>query len=191
MKNNKTNKIVKIGIFAAVSAVLMVLEFPFPFFPGFLKFEISDVPALIGSFSMGPLVGVIIELIKNLIKILIKGTSTAGIGELANFSIAAVWVFVAGVIYKKKKSKKSAIIALAVSVISMSLFGAFLNYTVLLPLYGKAFGMEFGNLAIYAVSIILPFNLLKGSIVSVLTFLLYKNVSKALKLEEYDSPKAA
>lgn len=183
MKNNRTNKIVKIGVFAAVSSVLMCIAFPFPLFPTFLTFDFGDVPALIGTFALGPVAGVIIELLKNIVKVLLSGTHTVGIGELANFGITAVWVFVAGVIYKRNKTKKTAMIALIVSTLVMSVFGAMFNYFVLLPMYQTAFHMELGNLAVYAATIIFPFNIIKGAIVSLVTVLLYKKVSVALKLE--------
>lgn len=183
MKNNKTNKIVKIGVFAAVASVLMCIEFPFPLFPTFLKFDFGDVPALIGTFALGPIAGVVIELVKNIVKVLLKGTITVGIGEIANFGITAVWVFVAGIIYKRNKSKKTAMIALVTSTIVMSVFGALFNYLVLLPMYQTAFHMQLGNLAVYAATIIFPFNMIKGAVVSLATLLLYKKVSVALKLE--------
>lgn len=183
MKNNKTNKIVKIGVFAAVASVLMCIEFPFPLFPTFLKFDFGDVPALIGTFALGPIAGVVIELVKNIVKVLLKGTITVGIGEIANFGITAVWVFVAGIIYKRNKTKKTAMIALVTSTIVMSVFGALFNYLVLLPMYQTAFHMQLGNLAVYAATIIFPFNMIKGAVVSLATLLLYKKVSVALKLE--------
>ena len=186
MKNNKTNKIVKIGLFAAVASVLMCIEFPFPLFPPFLKFDFGDVPALIGTFALGPVSGVVIELLKNIVKILLKGTITVGIGELANFAITAVWVFTAGIMYKKNKTKKTAIAALTTSTIIMSVFGALFNYFVALPAYEVAMmakGQSLGNLAVYATTIIFPFNMIKGAIVSLATLLLYKKVSIALKLE--------
>lgn len=183
MKNNKTNKIVKIGVFAAVASVLMCIEFPFPLFPAFLKFDFGDVPALIGTFALGPIAGVVIELVKNIVKVLLKGTITVGIGEIANFGITAVWVFVAGIIYKRNKTKKTAMIALITSTIVMSVFGALFNYLVLLPMYQTAFHMQLGNLAVYAATIIFPFNMIKGAVVSLATLLLYKKVSVALKLE--------
>lgn len=184
MKQNKTNKLVKIGLFSAVAAVLMCIEFPFPLFPDFLKFDFGDVPALIGTFTLGPVSGVVIELIKNLVKVLVKGSTSVGIGELANFGIAAVWVFIAGIIYKRNKTKKTAVIALVVSTVIMSVFASLFNCFILLPMYQKAFHMQIDSFGIYAATIIFPFNIIKGFIVSIVTFLLYKKVSVALKIED-------
>lgn len=185
MKNNKinTNTMVKIGVFTAVAVVLMYISFPLPIFPAFLRFDFSDMPALIGSFALGPIAGVIIELLKNIINVVITGTYSVLIGEFANFAIGATWVFVAGAIYKRNKTKKMAVISLVVSTLVMSVFGSLLNYFFLLPMYTKAFHMELGNLAVCASTVILPFNLLKGFAVSLVTFPLYKAVSVALKLE--------
>ncbi|GKX64969.1 ECF transporter S component [Inconstantimicrobium mannanitabidum] len=183
MKKNNTNTMVKIGVFTAVAVVLMYFSFPLPIFPAFLRFDFSDMPALIGSFALGPVAGVLIELLKNVINVVIKGSYSMLIGEFANFAVGAVWVFTAGYIYKKNKTKKMAVMSLLVSVVVMSVFGSLLNYFVLLPMYTKAFHMEFGNLAVYASTVMLPFNLLKGAITSIVTFPLYKAVSVALKLE--------
>lgn len=183
MKKNNTNTMVKIGVFTAVAVVLMYFSFPLPLFPAFLRFDFSDMPALIGSFALGPVAGVFIELLKNIINIVISGTYSVGIGEFANFAVGAVWVFAAGYIYNRNRTKKRAVISLLVAVVVMSIFGSLLNYFVLLPMYTKAFHMNLGNLAVYASTIILPFNLIKGVIISVVTFPLYKAVSVALKLE--------
>lgn len=183
MKKNNTNTMVKIGVFTAVAVVLMYFSFPLPLFPAFLRFDFSDMPALIGSFALGPVAGVLIELLKNIINIVISGTYSVGIGEFANFAVGAVWVFAAGYIYNRNRTKKMAVMSLLVAVVVMSIFGSLLNYFVLLPMYTKAFHMNLGNLAVCAATIILPFNLIKGVIISVVTFPLYKAVSVALKLE--------
>jgi riboflavin transporter FmnP len=170
----------------------MYLEFSVPLFPAFLKFDLSDVPALLGGFALGPLAGTVIELIKNLLFLFIKGTTTGGVGELANFVIGTAWVVPAAIIYRKNKTKKNAIKALVAGAVSMVVAAALLNYFVMLPLYAKIMPIEaiiamgsavnpnivsFETLVLFGIT---PFNIFKTSIVSVVTALMYKKVSPVL-----------
>ena len=146
---------------------------------------------------MGPLAGAIIELIKILLNFVLNGTVTAGVGELANFLIGCAMVVPAGIIYRRSKTRKNAIIGMAVGVICMAVVGCVLNGAVLLPAYGKAFGMpteafvEMGsaifpvinNIFTFCLFCVVPFNLIKGVVVSVMTLLLYKYISRLLKGE--------
>ena len=110
-----TKNIVLMAVFSALATVLMLLEFPIPFIaPSFYEIDLSEIPILIGSFIMGPVAGVIMEAVKILLKLLIKGTSTAYVGDLANFFIGCCFVIPASIIYKHKKSKKSALIGMTV-----------------------------------------------------------------------------
>lgn len=192
MKKFKLATLLKIAILGAISFLIMMVDFPLWFAPSFYELDFSDVPALIGAFSLGPLAGVIIELIKNILNVALTGSITGGIGEAANFAIGAIFVGTAGIIYKKKKTRKSAIIGMAVGTLLMALLGSALNYFVLLPLYSKIMPIEtildlakavnsivvdLKTLVIYTV---FPFNLLKGFLVSLLTIPLYKRLSKVL-----------
>lgn len=172
MKNN-TNRLIKISLLSAVSLALMYFDFPvIPAFP-WLKMDLSDVPALLGTFGFGPLVGVTIELIKNILYFFTKGSSVAGV--LANFLFGAALVFPAGLIYHRKKSKKTAIIGMLVGTLVMEVAGIFGNIYILLPLYGMKMTAE--QLTQYVLVGIVPFNAVKALIVNVVTYFVYKRIS--------------
>ena len=178
MKKNmtKTNRMVKIAMLSAIAAVIMYLEFPLlPAFP-FLKADLSDIPALIGAFSLGPVAGVIIEAFKVVLKLIIKGSSTFFVGDFANFVIGASFVLPASLIYLKRKTFNRALIAMAVGIVSMSFVGVLANYFVFAPLYG----LPKEQLGAYIISGVLPFNLLKGVVISVGTMAIYKKVSPVI-----------
>lgn len=192
----RLRRFVQIGMLAAVAGVFMVIEFPIPFLaPPFYKMDFSELPVLIGTFSMGPVAGMLIELIKILINFVLNGTQTAGVGELANFLMGCAFIIPAGMIYKKKKTKKHAIAGLTVGVVTMVIVSCVLNAWVLLPAYGKAFHMpiqafvDMGTVIIPAIDSMMkfcllcvaPFNLIKGIVVSFLTLVLYKHMSVLLK----------
>ncbi|HCW54391.1 MAG TPA: ECF transporter S component [Clostridium sp.] len=175
MKNN-TNRLIKISLLSAVALLLMY--FDFPVIPAFawLKMDLSDVPALLGAFGFGPLVGVAIELIKNILYFFTKGASFAGV--LANFLFGAALVFPAGIIYNLKKSKVSAITGMIVGTVIMEIAGIFGNIYILLPLYGMH--MSADQLTQYVIAGIVPFNAVKALIVNVITYFVYKRVSVAI-----------
>ena len=121
------------AMLSAVAFILMFLDFSVPFMPGFIKMDISELPALIGAFSMGPACGVIVCLVKNLLHLLI--TTTGGVGELFNFSLGAVFVLTAGLIYKKKKSRKRALAGSLAGAALMAVISVFSNYFLVYPFY--------------------------------------------------------
>ncbi len=181
------------AMLGAMAGLLMLIEFPLGFIaPSFYKIDLSEVPVMIGTFAFGPIQGIVIELIKLLIKLIIKGTSTGFVGELANFIIGAAMVIPAGVIYRRKKTKKSAIIGMAVSTVTMSVVGVFLNAYVMIPLYsafmpieqiveaGKAIIPWVSNTFTFCLFCVLPFNLIKGVIVSVIVAIIYKPLSRLI-----------
>lgn len=130
-----TRKIAVIGVFSAISAVLMLFEFPVPFAPPFYELDFSEIPALIGAFAFGPVAGVMIEFCKILLKLLMKGTSTAFVGDLANFVVGCSFILPASILYLIKKTKKSAMLSCLVGTVVMILFGTILmRYTCSLPL---------------------------------------------------------
>lgn len=179
----------------AVALVLMLFEIPLPFAPSFYKIDFSEVPVLIGSFAMGPVAGVLVELVKILLKLLTKGSTTAGVGDVANFLIGISFCLPAAFIYRKMHSKKGAIIGMAAGTIFMTLVGCFLNAYVLLPTYAKAFQMPIDALVAMGTAVnghitslftfvafaVAPFNLLKGILVSLVVALIYKKISPILK----------
>lgn len=200
VKTNKssavtTRMIAFCGMFGAVAAVLMLFDIPLPFAPIFYKLDFSEVPVLIGTFCFGPVAGGVIEAVKILIKFVIKGTSTAGVGELANFVIGCAFVIPAGIIYKMMKSKKGALLGCVVGTLVMTVIGCLVNAYVLLPFYANAFQMPIdaligmgtavnpaiNSLMSFVLLAVAPFNLLKGVVVSIITFLLYKRISRLVK----------
>ena len=127
---------IKIGILSAIAFILMMFEVPIvPAFP-WLQIDLSDVPALIGAFAFGPVAGVVIELLKNVLKMLLMGTSTGGVGEIANFLIGIAFVVPAAIVYKKGNTKKLAIVGMLVGTVAIVLMGILANIFILLPLYG-------------------------------------------------------
>lgn len=185
-----TSRMVKISLLSVISFVLMLAEFIVPAFPEFLKLDISDAPALIAAFSMGPVAGVMVEAIKNILHLLM--TKTGGIGELANFIIGTAMVIPAGYIYRMKKNKSNAVIGLLIGTIFMGIAGALANYYILIPFYSTLFQIgaiiemsakangaihDLKTLILYAV---VPFNVLKGLIVSVIVLMIYKRISIVL-----------
>ncbi|MBU9726430.1 ECF transporter S component [Diplocloster modestus] len=197
IKKSKVNirTIVQIGMLSAIATVLMLFEIPLPFMaPSFYELDFSEVPVLIGCFAMGPIAGVLIELVKILLNLVINGTITAGVGEAANFLIGCAFILPAGMIYKHRKSRKTAIIGMAAGTVTMTILGCFLNAYVLLPAYASAFGwpltsiIEMGSainpvvksLPTFVILMVAPFNILKGVVVSLITFLLYKYISPIL-----------
>lgn len=191
-----TKNLVLMAIFSALAAVLMLLEFPLPFIaPSFYEIDLSEIPVLIGSFIMGPVAGVIIEAVKILLILLIRGTDTAYVGELANFIIGCCFIVPAGVIYKKNKTKKSALIGIATGTMLMAVAGVIINYAILIPFYVKAFGMPLNlildmgakinplisNKWTFVLVCVAPFNIVKGVIDSLITALVYKRISTFIK----------
>lgn len=183
--------IASVGILSGISIVLMqILEFPIPFMPPFLKFDFSNLPALIGGFAYGPVTGVIITLIKAALHLL--RTDTGGVGELADFLAGGSLVFTASMIYKYNKTRKNAVIGLILGTIIMAIVGGLANYFILIPFYTNVMPMEqiielcgkvnplINDTLGYVLYGAIPFNLIKGFIISAITFIVYKQVSKIL-----------
>lgn len=195
-KGISVRMLVQIGMLAAVAIVLMLFEIPLPFAPSFYEIDFSEVPVLIGCFAMGPAAGAAIELVKILLNLVINGTQTAGVGELANFIIGCSFVVPAGIIYKRNHTRKGALIGMAAGTLLMVVLGCFINAFVLLPAYGSAFGMPIDalvgmgtavnpnitSLSTFVLFAVAPFNLLKGFLDSVIVMLIYKKISPILKM---------
>ena len=194
--NNKTRKLVEIWMLGGIATVLMLFEFPIPFIaPPFYELDFSEVPVLVGAFALGPMAGASIELVKILINLLINGTATAFVGEIGNYLLGCSFIIPAALIYKKRKTKKNALIAMVIGTIAMTVFGCFLNAYVLLPTYATAFGMpidaivgmgsainaNINDVMTFVIIAVAPFNIIKGIIVSVITLLIYKHISPILK----------
>lgn len=195
-KQSPARRVAYVGIFAAIAAVLMYFEFPLPFAPGFYELDFSEIPVLICSFSMGPVAGVVCEFLKVVLKLLLKGTSTAFVGDLANFVVGCSFILPASVVYFAKKTKTGAIIGMGVGTAAMTVFGSLFNAIYLIPTFSVLFGQPLEviigmgtaiNPAIVSVNTlvlfaVVPFNLLKGVAVSVITFFLYKHIERLLRM---------
>lgn len=187
-----------IGVFAAVAGLLMFLEIPLPFAPAFYEIDLSEIPIMMAGFYLGPVAGVVTELLKQFVKLMLKGTSTAFVGDLANFLVGCSFVLPATIIYHIRKTKKSALIGLISGTAVMTVFGSLFNAVYLLPAFSKLYGMPLKaivgmgsavNPAINSITTlvlfaVVPFNLIKGVMITVITMLLYKRVAKLLKLSE-------
>lgn len=181
-----------VAMFSSIGAVLMMLDIPLFFAPGFYKLDLGELPVLLCSFYLGPVAGVITEFLKVLLKLLLKGTSTAFVGDFANFVVGMSFVLPASVIYCAKRSNAFLWLGLIVGTFVMTVFGSIFNALYLIPRFAALYGMELkaivamgtkvnsaitslNSLVLYAV---VPFNLLKGMCDSILTVLLYKRLEK-------------
>ena len=195
MKKDTTHNLTVAAMLSAVAFILMFIEFPIPMLiPAFIKMDFSDLPALLGAFALGPVYGVIISFMKNLLHIVIKGTSTACVGELSNFILGAIFSAVAGYLYKQHKSRKTAIIGAVAGAVAMGVLSVPSNYFVVYPAYVQFYHMPLeAILGMYqailpsADSLIkcliifnLPFTLVKGLLDAVLCMLIYKPLSPIL-----------
>lgn len=193
-ENWSTKILVKISSLAVISMILMFLDLSVWFAPPFLKLDLADLPALIGAFAMGPMAGVLVQLVKNLLHLLVQGSSTSGVGEISNFIVGSAFVYTAGLFYYRNKNFKTAILGSIAGVIAMTVVASISNYFVVFPMYAKVYGMpmealiDMGSvlnknivdLKTMIIFAIVPFNILKGSIVAIVTMAIYKRVSPIL-----------
>lgn len=181
--NNKGNKnlskFIKISLLGAMSVVLMYFDFPIPFLPfPWLKIDLSDVPSLIGALAYGPITGVVIELLKNMLILLVKGTQTGFVGEIANFIVGISLVVPIAYLYNKNRNKKNLIIGMIIGFISMEIIGIISNIYFLLPAFNMAMS---GTEAIkYITWGLIPFNGIKAIIVNIISYNLFKRLAKLI-----------
>lgn len=192
-KTISTKTMTKVAILSAISYILMFISMPIPgIFPEFLKIDISDVPAIFGGMSLGPIAGFTIVLIKNLFQAMTAST-TAWIGEIANMLIGGSYVIIVSMIYRKRRDIKGLISGFALGTIAMIIVGCLSNYYMLLPFYatvmpmdaiisaGQVINPNVKDLASFVIWMIAPFNLVKAISISVLTLPLYKKMEVILK----------
>lgn len=191
----KVHRMTLIALLSAIAFVLMLFDFPLWFLPGFYKIDLSELPVLIAAFTLGPVAGITTEFLKVFLNVLIQGTSTAFIGEFANFLIGCAFIVPASVVYYAKKTKRNAVVGIMAGTLVCVVTGCFMNAFVLLPAYGKAFHMEIENLVAmgteknglisgmfsFVVFAVAPFNLIKCVITGGITMLIYKKISHLLK----------
>lgn len=189
---SNVRKLTGTAMLAAVATVLMYLEFPIPIMPAFIKMDISELPALIAGFAYGPVSGIAVCLIKNLIKL--PSTSTAAVGELFNFVMGALFVGTASIIYKLKKTRAGAIIGSVAGALVMAVVAVPYNYFVVYPAYVVMYHMPLeaiigmyqainpnvDGLLTCLLTFNLPFTFFKGMVDAVLCFLIYKPLSGIL-----------
>lgn len=194
-KNNlmSTNTMTKIAILSAISYILMFISIPIPgIFPDFLKLDISDVPAIFGGMTLGPVAGFTIVLIKNLFQAMTAST-TAWIGEISNLLVGGSYVVMVSLAYRKRKNLKGLLLGFVLGTIVMVIIGCLTNYYMILPFYGKIMPMEaiinmgnvinpkVTNLGSFVIWMIAPFNLVKAVLISLVTLPLYKKMEVILK----------
>lgn len=190
-----TRKLTMIGMFSAIAAILMIFEFPMPFAPAFYKLDFSEIPVLITAFAFGPVAGVMVEFCKIVLNLLMDSTTTAFVGELANFMVGCSFILPASIIYLHKKNRKSAVIGCVIGTICLTIFGTSFNAIYLVPKFAELYGMpleaiigmgtainpaitDLTTLVMFAVA---PLNIIKGVSVSVITMLIYKKLSRFMK----------
>ncbi len=194
-KVSAAKRVSVIGVCSAIATVLHMLDFPLPFLaPGFYKLDFSELPVMLCGFYLGPSASITCEFIKILLKLLFKGTSTAFIGDFANFVVGCSLVLPATIIYHLRKTKKTAIIGLAAGTLCITVFGSAFNAIYLLPAFAKFYGWPLGDIiaagsaingsitdvSSFVLLAVAPLNLIKGAVISILTLLLYKRVARPL-----------
>ncbi|NBK96851.1 MAG: ECF transporter S component [Erysipelotrichia bacterium] len=195
MKNSKVQLLCKCAMMGALAAIVMLLEFAIPLVPPFYELDFSEVIILLTGFALGPLAAFISEAIKIILNLLLNGSTTMGVGEFANFLMGLSFVLPATFYYRKHKTKKDALYGMVISTIILCICAAILNYFVLLPAYayfmnlpmdtliqiGTAANSHITNLFTLIIIAVVPFNLLKGILTSLIVMLTYKKVSPILK----------
>ncbi len=198
MKSTKfltVSTLVKISILSAIGYILMFISVPLPMlFPEFLKIDISDLTALLGGISLGPMAGVTIAFLKNLLQFITGMSTTGGVGEFANFLIGGSFVFTVSYIYSKKRNIQGVIIGLVSGIVVMTVVGCIANYFIILPFYatigwsidavvsmGAAINPAIDSKMSFIIWMIAPFNILKSGLMSLLTLPMYKKTEKILK----------
>ena len=194
-----TVTMVKVSLLSVIAALLMYIQTPIPMALPFMKLDLADLPSLIAGFALGPVAGVVVVLIKNLLHLVLQGTSTAYVGELSNFFVNGVYVLTSALIYRAHKTKKRALIGLIVGGLVMTIAATCSNYFVIFPLYSKLYGWpmdqiiglgssvnpwvtSYGTMMLFAV---VPFNLVKAIVTGFLTMLLYKPLSPILHKKSF------
>ncbi len=184
--------LVKIAVLTAIAFLISIFEFSMPFAPSFYKLDISSAVALVGGYTIGPMAAIIIGVIKTILKMICFGSTSAFVGEYVDIIITILYVFPASIIYRNHKNNKTAILGMVVGVFFMTLIGCILNYFLLIPIYAKLIGIPMQSVINMASSsnglvtdlktlvifVTLPFNILKGTICSIIGYLSLIPISK-------------
>ena len=183
--------IAKVGILSAIAYVLMFISVPLPIFPSFLKIDLSDIPAIFGGMSLGPIAGIAIVIIKNFLQG-ITASTTGGVGEFANVIIGGSYVLIICLFYRKWKNIKSVVAGGLVGIVAMTIMGCIMNYYIMMPLYATVYGMPLDaiiqmgtvinskvtDLYTFVIWMIAPFNIIKATLMTVVTLPLFKKMEK-------------
>lgn len=194
-KQLNVKKLALIAMLGALAAALHTIRFPLPFAPNFLDFDVAELPCLFAGFFLGPVAGTLVVLVKIALKLLLQGTNTAFVGDFSNFFQSIMFMLPAALIYKKMHSKKGAIVGMITGTLVASVFAIFSNTFVMFPLYSSIYGMPMEAIVGMGSAVnplvhdeltmmlfsVLPFNLVKFTATSVLTYLTYKRVGSALR----------
>lgn len=194
-KKMSVKKMAVIAMMSAIAMVVMLFEFPIPFLaPPFYELDFSEVPILICGFLYGPMAGVLAELIKVILKVLIKGTSTAFVGDFANFVIGCSLVIPATAWYQRKKNRSHALTGLIFGTVIMAVFGTLFNGVYLLPKFAQLYGMPLDeiiamgtainggiqNIMTFVIIAVAPMNIIKGAAATIIVMLIYKPISRVM-----------
>ena len=185
--------IAKVGVLSAIAYILMFISIPLPIFPSFLKIDLSDIPAIFGGMSLGPMAGLAIVIVKNFLQG-ITASTTGGVGEFANVVIGGSYVLIICFFYRKLKCTKGVVIGGLLGIVVMTTMGCLMNYYIMMPLYAVVYGMpleqivqmgtvintKVTDLMTFVIWMIAPFNILKASIMTIVTLPLFKKMEKIL-----------
>lgn len=182
----------KIAIFSALAGVLMLFKFPIPIAPAFMTVDFGDVATLVSGFVLGPISGIITVIMKNLINLILNGTMTAYVGELSNIIVGSTFVGVASIIYHKNKTKESALKGLIIGIVAMTILATLSNYFIIFPIYAKVMHIDLEGFVKFGPSFVksykelmllsvVPFNIIKGTLNAIVTFIVYKKISGYFK----------
>ena len=195
MKRLNVRSMVQIAILGAVANILLLLRFPLPFMPPFMDFDLSGIPEIIGTFIMGPVAGVMIVIIKILVKLLMTGTTSMFTGELQNLILSCAYIIPAGIIYQKVKTKKAALIGMIAGTLICAVTAVFSNMYIIIPFYTRIYGLSMEQIITMTQAVnkfvdsewkfvalgVIPFNLIKGGITTVLIYAAYPIMMRIMK----------
>ena len=190
---SSTKIIAKVGVLSAIAYVLMFISVPLPIFPSFLKIDLSDIPAIFGGMSLGPMAGLAIVIVKNFLQG-ITASTTGGVGEFANIVIGGSYVLIICLFYRKLKGTKGVLAGGLVGIVVMTIMGCIMNYYIMMPLYATVYGMpleqiiqmgtvinpKVTDLYTFVIWMIAPFNIVKAVLMTVVILPLFKKMEKLL-----------
>ena len=186
--------VAKVGVLSAIAYILMFISIPLPIFPSFLKIDLSDIPAIFGGMSLGPMAGLAIVIVKNFLQG-ITASTTGGVGEFANVVIGGSYALIICLFYRKLKSIKGVVVGGLLGIVAMTIMGCIMNYYIMMPLYAVVYGMpleqivqmgtvinpKVTDLMTFVIWMIAPFNIVKASIMTVVTLPLFEKMETILK----------